>query len=49
MAVKYVITIGYQSQNRLTGQITQNIKTKTKYFDSRLECEQFLIYWDTGL
>ena len=49
MALKYVITIGYQSVHSKTGQITQNIKTKTKYFDSRSECERFLLHWDTSL
>ncbi len=49
MVAKYVITIGYQSVNQRTGQITQNIKTKTRYFDSRGECERFLLHWDTGL
>lgn len=49
MADKYVITIGYQSINNKTGQITQNVKTKTKYFDSRSDCERFLLWWGTSL
>ncbi|GAG57522.1 unnamed protein product [marine sediment metagenome] len=49
MATKYIITIGYQSIHSKTGQVTQNIKTKTKYFDSRIECERFLMHWNTSL
>jgi hypothetical protein len=48
MATKYVITIGYQTKHTRTGQISQDVKTKTKYFDTRMDCETFLNHWSTN-